>query len=54
MEKRLNRSTNEVIDGVNKQGTTAAQAATNGIKTKGHIVIPYRQGLCEKHQKDLW
>ena len=51
MEKRLNRSTSEVIDGVNNQGTTAAQAATNGVKTKGHIVIPYTQGLCESIKK---
>ena len=51
MERRLNRSTNEVIDGVNNQGTTNAQAATNGVKTKGHIVIPYTQGLCESIKK---
>ena len=51
VEKRLNKSTSEVIDGVNNQGTTAAQAATNGVKTKGHIVIPYTQGLCESIQK---
>ena len=51
MEKRLNRSTREVIDGVNNQGTTAAQAATNGVKTKGHIVIPYTQGFCESIKK---
>ena len=51
VEKRLNRSTSEVIDGVNNQGTTAAQAATNGVKTKGHIVIPYTQGLCESIKK---
>ena len=51
VEKKLNRSTSEVIDGVNSQGTTAAQAATNGVKTKGHIVIPYTQGLCESIKK---
>ena len=50
-EKRLNRSTSEVIDGVNNQGTTVAQTATNGVKTKGHIVIPYTQGLCESIKK---
>ena len=44
-------STNEVIDGFNNQGTTNAQAATNGGKTKGHIVIPYTQGLCESIKK---
>ena len=51
MEKRLNRSTSEVIDGANNQGTTAAKAATNEVKTKGHIVIPYTQGLCESIKK---
>ena len=51
VEKRLNRSTSEVVDGVNNQGTTAAQAATNGVKTKGYIVIPYTQGLCESVKK---
>ena len=51
VERRQNRSTSEVIDGVNNQGTTNAQAATNGVKTKGHIVIPYTQGLCESIKK---
>ena len=32
---------------VNIQGTTAAQPFTNEVKNKGHIVIPYTQGLCE-------
>ena len=47
VEKRLNRSTSEVIDGANNQGTTADQPVTNEVKNKGHIVIPYTQGLCE-------
>ena len=51
VEKRLNRSTSEVIDGVNNQGTKAAQAATNGVKTKGYIGIPYTQSLCESIKK---
>ena len=51
VKRRLNRSTSEVIDGVNNQGTTNAQVATNGVKTKGHIVIPYTQGLCESIKK---
>ena len=51
VEKRLNKSTREVIDGVNSQGTTVAQAVTNEVKTKGHIVIPYTQGLCESIKK---
>ena len=51
MEKRLNRSTREVIDGANNQGTTGAKAVTSGVKTKGHTVIPYTQGLCESIKK---
>ena len=51
MEKRLNKSTSEAIDGVNNQGTTGTQAVTNEVKTKGHIVIPYTQGLCESSKK---
>ena len=47
MENRLNKSTSKVIDGANNQGTTGAQAVTSEAKTKGHIVIPYTQGLCE-------
>ena len=51
VEKRLNRSTSEVIDGANNQGTTAAQPVTNEVKNKSHIVIPYAQGLCERIKK---
>ena len=47
VEKRLNRSTRQVSGG----GTTGAQPATNEIKNKGHIVIPYTQGLCESIKK---
>ena len=46
VEKRLNKSTSEVIDGANNQCTTGAQAITSEVKSKGHIVIPYTQGLC--------
>ena len=41
VEKRLNKSTSETIDGVNNQGTTGARDVTNEVITKGHIVIPY-------------
>ena len=51
VEKRLIRSTSEVNNGVNIQGTKAAQPATNEVKNKGHIVIPYTQGLCESIKK---
>ena len=51
VKKRLNKSTSEAIDGVNNQGTTGTQAVTNEGKTKGHVVIPYTQGLCESIKK---
>ena len=51
VEKRLNKSTSETIDGVNNQGTTVAQAVTSKVQTKGHISIPYTQGLCESIKK---
>ena len=51
VEKRLNRSTSEDIDGANNQGTTAAQPVTNEGKNKGHNVIHYTQGLCESIKK---
>ena len=59
VEKRFNRSTREVTDRANSQGTTSAQAVTREVKTKGHIVIPYTQGLCESIKKmcgryDIW
>ena len=50
VERRLNKSSREVSDEAN-QGTTGAQSATNEVKTKGHIVIPYTQGLCETIKK---
>ena len=51
LKNKLNRSTSEVIDGANNQGTTADQPVTNEVKNKGHIVIPYTQGLCESIKK---
>ena len=47
VEKRLNMSTSEAIDGVNNQDANCTPAATREVKSKGHIVIPYTQGLCE-------
>ena len=41
--ERLNKSMRQATDG----GTTGTQPATNEVKNKGHIVIPYTQGLCE-------
>ena len=47
VEKRLNRSTRQVNDG----GTNSVQSANNEVTNKGHIVIPYTQGLCESIKK---
>ena len=51
MEKRPNEPSREVTDGAHSQGTTGAQATANEVKTKGHMVIPYIQGLCESIKK---
>ena len=45
VERRLNRPSRKAPDRANNQGTTGAQPTTNKVKTKGHIVIPYTQGL---------
>ena len=54
MEKRLTQSTRQVNDEANSQGTAGTQPTTNEVKTKGHIVIPYIQGLYKSIKKDLW
>ena len=41
--KDLTGSTRQVNDG----GNNSAQPANHGVQSKGHIVIPYTQGLCE-------
>ena len=51
VEKRLTKSSSEVNDSANSQGTTGAQLVTNEVKTKDHIVIPYTQGLCKSIKK---
>ena len=51
MEKRLTRPPSEVNDGFNRQDTTGTQPITNEVKTKGHIVKPYTQGLCKSIKK---
>ena len=51
VEKRLSRPSREVTDGANNQGTAGTQPTTNEVKTKGHFVIPYIQGLCESIKK---
>ena len=51
VERRLNKPSSEASDVANNQGTTDAQPATKEVKTKGHIVIAYTQGLCESMKK---
>ena len=51
VEKRLNKLSTDATYGANNWGTTGAQATTNEVKTKGHIVILYTQGLCENSKK---
>ena len=53
VEKRLNRSTSEAIDGANNQGTTGIPAATKEVKSKGHIVIPYTQDLLKVSKRSV-
>ena len=50
-EKRLNKPSSEVNDGVSNQGTNNTPPATREVKDNGHIVIPYTQGLCESIKK---
>ena len=45
--KRLNKSSSQVND----RGNHNAQSANQGVPSKGHIVIPYTQGLCESIKK---
>ena len=47
VEKRLNRSSRQANDG----GNNNAKSANHEVKNKGHIVIPYTQGLCESIKK---
>ena len=51
MKKRLSKSSSEVSNGADNQGTTGTQPTTNEVKTKGHIVIPYTKGLCKSIKK---
>ena len=51
VESRLNRASSETVEGVHNQAILGNHTATNEVKTKGHIVIPYIQGLCESIKK---
>ena len=49
----LTKPTSEVSNGANKQSTADVQPTTNEVKTKGHIVISYTQGLCKSIQRSV-
>ena len=51
MERRLCKPTNEGSNDADTQGTAGAKPTSNEVKTKGHIVIPCTQGLCESIKK---
>ena len=51
VEERLNRSSWDVNDGADIQGTAGTQPVTSEIKTMDHIMIPHTQGLCESIKK---
>ena len=51
VERKLNKLSSETSDGAYNQETIGAQPATKEVKTKGHIVITYTQGLCESIKK---
>ena len=41
----------QVFRQVNDGGNNTAQSANHEVQSKGHIVIPYTQGLCESIRK---
>ena len=45
VERRLTKPTSEDNNDANNKGTTGTKPTTNKVKTKGHIVMPYTQGL---------
>ena len=47
VERWFTRPTSKVSNVANNQGIAGTQPTTNEFKTKGHIVIPYTQGLCK-------
>ena len=51
VEKRLTKPPSEVSDWAYSRGTAGTQLTTNEVKTKGHIVKPLTQGLCENIKK---
>ena len=51
VERRCNKPSSEASDEASNQVTTGAKPVTKEVKTKGHIVTPYTQGLFESIKK---
>ena len=51
VEKRLTKPISEVSNVANNQGITSSHPTTNEVTAKGHIDVPYTQGLCESIEK---
>ena len=51
VRKRLTKPSSKVSNGADSQSTGGTQPTTNEVKTKGHIVITYAQGLWESIKK---
>ena len=51
VERRLSKPIREESTDANNQGTVGAKTTTNEVKSKGHIIIPYTQGLCKSIKK---
>ena len=53
VERKLSKPNSEERNDTHTQGTAGTKPTTNEVKPKGHIVIPYTQGLCKSIKKDL-
>ena len=51
VERKLTKPTSEESNDADNQDITGAKHTTNEVKTKGHIVKPYTQGLCKSIRK---
>ena len=51
VERRLTKPNTDKSNDANNQGTAGSKTNTNEAKTKGHIVIPYTQGLYKSIKK---
>ena len=47
VERRFTKPTSEESNYANNQDAIGTKPTTNGVKIKGHIVIPYTKGLCK-------